>query len=111
THSESLTRSCSNLQVWPTGVTSWSVERQIVGSVSVSSCLEISGSVTITDGGLYVDQGSDGNARAYVKILAGGRLTLVNSTVWSNYPPAFYVPNGRTLVTSRGRLPTHAARR
>jgi len=29
-------------------------------------------------------------------------LTLVNSTVWSNYPLPFYVANGGTLVTSRG---------
>src|SRR3989449_6788792 len=102
--------SFSNLQVCPTGVTSWSFDRQIVGSGSVSSCLEISGSVSITDGGLYVDQGSDGNSRAYVKILSGGRLTLVNSTVWSNYPLPFYVSNGGTLVTSRGSALTLAAR-
>src|SRR5438128_1859587 len=88
-NSKSVTMSFSNLQVCPTGVTAWSFDRQIVGSVSVSSCLEISGSVSITDGGLYVDQGSDGNSRAYVKILSGGRLTLVNSTVWSNYPLPF----------------------
>src|SRR3989442_6258099 len=100
--------SFSNLQVCPTGVTAWSFDRQIVGSVSVSSCLEISGSVSITDGGLYVDQGSDGSSRAYVKILSGGRLTLVNSTVWSNYPLAFYVANGGNLFTSRGSGPTLA---
>src|SRR5437870_3854601 len=109
-NSKSVTMSFSNLQVCPTGVTSWSFDRQIVGSVSVSSCLEISGSVSITDGGLYVDQGSDGNSRAYVKILSGGRLTLVNSTVWSNYPLPFYVSNGGTLVTSRGSALTLAAR-
>src|SRR5436309_1564819 len=109
-NSKSVTMSFSNLQVCPTGVTSWSFDRQIVGSVSVSSCLEISGSVSITDGGLYVDQGSDGNSRAYVKILSGGRLTLVNSTVWSNYPLAFYVANGGNLVTSRGSALTMAAR-
>src|SRR6266705_3560877 len=109
-NSKSVTMSFSNLQVCPTGVTSWSFDRQIVGSVSVSSCLEISGSVSITDGGLYVDQGSDGSSRAYVKILSGGRLTLVNSTVWSNYPLPFYVSNGGTLVTSRGSSLTLAAR-
>src|SRR3989475_697962 len=109
-NSKSVTMSFSNLQVCPTGVTAWSFDRQIVGSVSVSSCLEISGSVSITDGGLYVDQGSDGNSRAYVKILSGGRLTLVNSTVWSNYPLPFYVANGGTLVTSRGSALTLAAR-
>src|SRR2546427_775377 len=109
-NSKSVTMSFSNLQVCPTGVTAWSFDRQIVGSVSVSSCLEISGSVSITDGGLYVDQGSDGNSRAYVKILSGGRLTLVNSTVWSNYPLPFYVSNGGTLVTSRGSALTLAAR-
>src|SRR3989441_3009720 len=109
-NSKSVTMSFSNLQVCPTGVTAWSFDRQIVGSVSVSSCLEISGSVSITDGGLYVDQGSDGSSRAYVKILSGGRLTLVNSTVWSNYPLPFYVANGGTLVTSRGSALTLAAR-
>ncbi len=109
-NSKSVTMSFNNLQVCPTGVTAWSFNRQIVGSVSVSSCLEISGSVTITDGGLFVDQGSDGNSRAYVKILSGGRLTLVNSTVWSNYPLAFYVANGGTLATSRGSALTLAAR-
>jgi len=109
-NSKSVTMSFSNLQVCPTGVTAWSFDRQIVGSVSVSSCLEISGSVSITDGGLYVDQGSDGNSRAYVKILSGGRLTLVNASVWSNYPLAFYVANGGTLVTSRGSALTLAAR-
>src|SRR2546425_10873215 len=67
-NSKSVTMSFSNLQVCPTGVTAWSFDRQIVGSVSVSSCLEISGSISITDGGLYVDQGSAGNSRAYVKI-------------------------------------------
>src|SRR5207244_2662778 len=109
-NSKSVTMSFSNLQVCPTGVTAWSFDRQIVGSVSVSSCLEISGSVSITDGGLYVDQGSDGSSRAYVKILSAGRLTLVNSTVWSNYPLAFYVANGGNLVTSRGSALTMAAR-
>src|SRR6266704_1484203 len=109
-NSKSVTMSFSNLQVCPTGVTSWSFDRQIVGSVSESSCLEISGSVSITDGGLYIDHGSDGNARADVKILSGGQLTLVNSTVWSNYPLAFYVANGGTLVTSRGSSLTLAAR-
>src|SRR2546428_8732698 len=95
--------SFGNLQVCPAGVTTWSFDRQIVGSVSVSSCLEISGSISITDGGLYVDQGSASNSRAYVKILSGGQLTLVNSTVWSNYPLAFYVSNGGILVASRRR--------
>src|SRR5213594_1053210 len=109
-NSKSVTMSFSGLQVCPTGVTAWSFDRQIVGSVSVSSCLEISGSVSITDGGLYVDQGSDGSSRAYVKILSGGRLTLVNATVWSNYPLPFYVSNGGTLVTSRGSSLTLAAR-
>src|SRR5207247_10015648 len=66
--------------------------------------------VKITTGGIYVDHGADGNARAYVKILAGGGLTLVNSTVWSNYPLAFYVANGGTPVTSRGSVLTLAAR-
>src|SRR2546425_499913 len=93
-NSKSVTMSFSGLQVCPTGVTAWSFDRQIVGSVSVSSCLEISGSVSITDGGLYVDQGSDGSSRAYVKILSAGRLTLVNSTVWSNYPLAFTTDDG-----------------
>src|SRR3989442_6732910 len=103
--------SFSNLQVCPTGVTAWSIDRQIVDYGSVSICLEISGSVSITDGGLYVDQGSDGNSRAYVKILSGGRLTLVNSTVWSNYPLPFYVANGGTLVTSRASALPLAAQR
>src|SRR2546428_6697767 len=101
--------SFGNLQVCPTGVTTWSFDRQIVGSVSVSSCLEISGSISITDGGLYVDQGSASNSRAYVKILSGGQLTLVNSTVWSNYPLAFYVSNGGALDASRGGALTFTA--
>src|SRR6266705_4082702 len=104
-----VTMSFSGLQVCPTGVTSWSFDRQIVGSVSVSSCLEISGAISITDGGLYVDQGSTGSSRAYVKILSGGQLSLVNSTVWSNYPLAFYVSNGGTLVASRGSALTLSA--
>src|SRR2546422_292223 len=101
-NSKWVTMSFSSLQVCPTGVTAWSFDRQIVGSVSVSSCLEISGAISITDGGLYVDQGSAGSSRAYVKILSGGQLSLVNSTVWSNYPLAFYVSNGGTLVASPG---------
>jgi len=105
-----ITMSFSNLQVCPTGVTTWSFNRQITGEVSVSSCLEISGSVTITDGGVYVDQGSDGSSRAYVKILSGGSLTLVNATVWSNFPLAFYVANGGTLVAGNGSALTMAAR-
>src|SRR3989441_174361 len=108
-NSKWITMAFSSLQVCPTGVTAWSFNRQIVGSVSVSSCLEISGSISITDGGLYVDQGSAGNSRAYVKILSGGQLTLVNSTVWSNYPLAFYVSNGGTLVASRGSALTLTA--
>ncbi|MCI4371647.1 MAG: hypothetical protein L3J78_03260, partial [Thermoplasmata archaeon] len=68
----------------------------------VASCVEISASVTITSGGLYIDQGPDGRDRAYVKILSGGTLTLVTSTVWSNYALAFYIANGGTLVTSGG---------
>src|SRR2546426_619273 len=108
-NSKWVTMAFSSLQVCPTGVTAWSFNRQIVGSVSVSSCLEISGSISITDGGLYVDQGSAGNSRAYVKILSGGQLTLVNSTVWSNDPLAFYVSNGGTLVASRGSALTLTA--
>src|SRR3989449_15369 len=104
------------LATTPTSRTLWYLGRTSSGTNawnrtdSWSSCLEISGSVSITDGGLYVDQGSDGNSRAYVKILSGGRLTLVNSTVWSNYPLPFYVANGGTLVTSRGSALTLAAR-
>src|SRR5437870_358689 len=105
-----ITMSFSNLQVCPTGVTTWSFNRQITGEVSVYSCLEISGSVTITDGGVYVDQGSDGSSRAYVKILSGGSLALVNATVWSNFPLAFYVANGGTLVAGNGSALTMAAR-
>src|SRR5947209_9343185 len=108
-NSKWVTMSFGNLQVCPTGVTTWSFDRQIVGSVSVSSCLEISGYISITDGGLYVDQGSASNSRAYVKILSGGQLTLVNSTVWSNYPLAFYVSNGGTLDASRGSALTLTA--
>ena len=108
-NSKWVTMAFSGLQVCPTGVTAWSFNRQIVGSVSVSSCLEISGSISITDGGLYVDQGSAGDSRAYVKILSGGQLTLVNSRVWSNYPLAFYVSNGGTLVASRGSALTLTA--
>src|SRR2546426_953212 len=108
-NSKWVTMSFGNLQVCPTGVTTWSFDRQIVGSVSVSSCLEISGSISITDGGLYVDQGSASNSRAYVKILSGGQLTLVNSTVWSNYPLAFYVSNGGTLDANRGSALTLTA--
>src|SRR2546426_158028 len=67
-----------------------------------TASLPNAGSISITDGGLYVDQGSAGNSRAYVKILSGGQLTLVNSTVWSNDPLAFYVSNGGTLVAKRG---------
>ena len=95
-----LTLSFANLQVCPTGVTTWSFDRQITGNVSVATCLEISGHITITSGGLYVDQGSDGKSRAYVKILSGGSLDLVGSTVWSNFFLPFYVANGGTLVTS-----------
>src|SRR5439155_1740521 len=47
-NSKWVTMAFSSLQICPTGVTAWSFNRQIVGSVSVSSCLEISGSVTIT---------------------------------------------------------------
>src|SRR5437870_51054 len=108
-NSKWVTMSFGNLQVCPTGVTTWSFDRQIVGSVSVSGCLEISGSISITDGGLYVDQGSASNSRAYVKILSGGQLTLVNSTVWSNYPLAFYVSNGGALDASRGSALTLTA--
>src|SRR6266566_958431 len=108
-NSKWVTMAFSSLQICPTGVTAWSFNRQIVGSVSVSSCLEISGSISITDGGLYVDQGSAGDSRAYVKILSGGQLTLVNSRVWSNYPLAFYVSNGGTLVASRGSALTLTA--
>src|SRR6266566_2094620 len=108
-YSKRVTMAFSSLQICPTGVTAWSFNRQIVGSVSVSSCLEISGSISITDGGVYVDQGSAGDSRAYVKILSGGQLTLVNSRVWSNYPLAFYVSNGGTLVASRGSALTLTA--
>src|SRR3989454_1591813 len=108
-NSKWVTMSLGTLQVCATRVTTWSVDRQRVGSVSGSSCLEISGSISSTDGGLYVDQGSTSNSRAYVKILSGGQLPLVNSTVWSNYPLAFYVSNGGTLVASRGSALTLTA--
>lgn len=105
-----LTIAFTNLQVCPTGVTTWATDRTIVGTVSVGSCVEISRSVTIASGGLYVDQGSDGRNSAYVKILSGGRLTLVGSTVWSNYPLAVYVADGGTLVASQGSTFSLAAR-
>src|SRR3989441_7210093 len=105
-----ITMSFSNLQVCPTGVTTWSFNRQITGEVSVYSCLEISGSVTITDGGVYVDQGSDGSSRAYVKILSGGRLNLVKATGCDNLSLAFYVANGGTLVAGHASALTMAAR-
>ncbi|HYS74165.1 MAG TPA: CARDB domain-containing protein, partial [Thermoplasmata archaeon] len=109
-NNQALTISFANLQVCPTGVTTWSFDRQIVGDVSVATCLEVSGHVRISTGGLYVDQGSDGKSRAYVKILSGGSLTLVDSTVWSNFPLPFYVANGGALVTSAGSALNLSAR-
>src|SRR3990170_60142 len=105
-----LTLSFGTVQVCPTGVTPWSFSREIVGTVSVSSCLEISGDIAISDGGIYVDQGSDGNSRAYVKILNGGSLALENSSVWSNFPLSFYVADGGSLLATAGSQLIMAAR-
>src|SRR5437879_2949768 len=86
-----ITMSFSNLQVCPTGVTTWSFNRQITGEVSVSSCLEISGSVTITDGGVYVDQGSDGSSRPTL------RTFLAAALPWST-PPSGATSRSRSML-------------
>ena len=84
------------VQACPSGVTTWSTNRELTGFVSVSKTLNISGDVSITDGGLYMDQQAD--ACAVVRILSGGSLILDNATVWSNYRLAVYVSQGATLT-------------
>jgi ribosomal protein L40E len=89
-----------SIVVCPSAVTTWDFTQSITGVVSVSRSIEVSGQVTITDGGIFVDQ--DASACAYIRVLSGGRLTLVNSTVSSNFRLTLDVVNGGTLVASEG---------
>ena len=82
------------------GVTTWNFSRSITGIVSISGSLEVSGDVTISDGGIYLEQ--DQTACSSVRVLSGGSLTLRNATVWSNFPLVVDVLNGGTLNVERG---------
>jgi subtilase family serine protease/ribosomal protein L40E len=90
----------STVQVFPATVTTWSFSRTLAGVVSVSGSIEISGQITILDGGIYVDQQDDLCSRAYVKILPGGSLALVNARIWSNFPLVVYVSGTGSLAMS-----------
>jgi len=89
----------NNAIVCPSTVTVWGTQA-FTGTVSLSGSLEIAGAVTITNGGIYLDQ--QANACSYLKIRAGGSLTLVNSVVWSNYAMPLDVLQGGALTAIGG---------
>jgi ribosomal protein L40E len=99
-NNEDVVIAFGSLVVCSSSVTTWNFTQSITGVVSVSRSIEVSGQVTITDGGIYVDQ--DATACAYIRILAGGRLTLINSTVSSNFRLTVDVVDGGTLIVSQG---------
>src|SRR2546428_1248901 len=85
------------------GTVQWSTTMSITGTViSVAGSIEITGSVTITNGGVYLTIPSDACNRAVVKITGVGRLTLINSTVGSRCPMTLYSGNTGRLTSSRG---------
>ncbi len=85
------------------GTIQWSTTMPISGTViSVASSIEINGTVTITNGGVYMSMQSDACNRAVIKITGTGRLTLINSTIGSNCPMTLYVGNSGRLTASAG---------
>ncbi len=95
-----LTLTFGFVQSCASSVTTWSSTQTVTEVVSVSSSVQITGAITILGGGLYVDQQS--NACAYVKVLSGGSLTLINATIRSNYPLSVYVSDTARLTVSGG---------
>src|SRR5439155_26657195 len=85
------------------GTILWSSTMTISGTViSVASSIEITGTVTITNGGIYLNMQSDACNRAVVKITGTGRLNLINSTIGSNCPMTVYVGNAGRLTATLG---------
>ena len=85
--------------ICPSTVTVWG-SQSFTGTVSLSGSLEIDGAVTITDGGIYLDQ--QANACSFLKVRSTGTLTLINANIWSNYALSLDVQDGGDLVASRG---------
>ncbi len=93
----------TSVQVFPPGVTTWSFTRTLTGVIVPSaSSIDITGDVTIVDGGIFISQQSELCNRALIKITGNGRLTLVNSTIQSNWPLTIYLANGGRLVARGG---------
>src|SRR5437773_5449255 len=88
------------------GTIQWSTVMSISGTVvSVASSIEITGTVTITNGGIYLSMQSDACNRAVVQITGAGRLNLISSTIGSNCPMTVYVGNtGRLTATLASSL-------
>ncbi|HTD81484.1 MAG TPA: CARDB domain-containing protein, partial [Thermoplasmata archaeon] len=85
------------------GTILWSSTMTITDTViSVASSIEITGTVTITNGGIYLNMQSDACNRAVVKITGTGRLNLINSTIGSNCPMTVYVGNAGRLTATLG---------
>src|SRR5256712_1186205 len=85
------------------GTILWSSTMTITGTViSVASSIEVTGTVTITNGGIYLNMQSDACNRAVVKVTGAGRLNLINSTIGSNCPMTVYVGNAGRLTATLG---------
>ena len=82
-----------SVQVYPGDVVTWN-SGTITADQAVSKSIEINGTVAITDARILVVQDQDPCGRYYMKVLAGGSLTLTNATLESNWPLMIFVAPG-----------------
>jgi len=95
-----VTLAFNTAQACPSGVVTWSTPSSLTGTVSLAKSLEISAEISISDGGIYVDQQQD--SCAYVKVNGGGALTLTNASISSNFALYVYVADGGVLNLYEG---------
>lgn len=98
-------------QVYPTARTVYNlaIPTTRYGTLTVAESIEISGDLTIIDGGIYVLQDQAACKRGYIKINSGS-LTLINSKVESNWPLSLYVRDGASLIVMDSELNLDSSR-
>ncbi|HEV8594648.1 MAG TPA: CARDB domain-containing protein, partial [Thermoplasmata archaeon] len=88
------------VQAYPTLVYSWATGGTIDADQAFSRNLEIASAVTVTGASITVVQDQDPCGRYYVKVLAGGSLTMTNAALTSNWPLTVFVSTGGTLTAT-----------
>ncbi len=87
--------------ICPSSVVTWGT-LQFSGAISLGTSVRITGAVTLTNASLFVEQSATNCS--YIMVTNTGSLTLVNTTIGSNYPMVLAVAGGQLTVQSGSSL-------